>query len=559
MAKLEDLGEVISTDVLIIGGGIGGLVAAIKAKEESPKLDVLMVDKQTIGWSGKAPKGGGVLTFVGPDDDPDKFAEYHIKNIGYYLNDQELLYAYARESYGAVQQLAEWGVKVIRDAEGKFVIFKMLANPWSTAPVDLDMLLPLRARARKAGAKILNKIHVAELLKQDDRVVGAVGFSLIDGRFYIFKAKATVLANGSCNYRVKRMWATGCGDGIAAAYRAGAEMRNAEFGNFFDLHRLDTDSPGGGPGRASLVNALGEDIFKKYVSGPQPDIALELVLGMEKEIREGRGPIYSVVSGPPPSFGSLVRRKADSWRARIVAKEAKYGPPPKEKVEVVASLNAELSCIKVDHEMKTTLAGLWAIGDTSYAGSAMAGAVFAPPARMRGSGLMNAVFSAMRGGPAAARYAAKAASPEVNYAEVKRLKEEIFAPMPRQKGLEPWDAIYAIQEVVCPIKYNLRRSQDHLEEGLSKIKKVQDRLPELVAKDAHYLGKCHEVRSYAVCAEMTLRAALMRTESRGWHFREDYPQRDDKDWLKWVIVKQKGGKMAVSTEPVPIDKYKFKP
>jgi succinate dehydrogenase/fumarate reductase flavoprotein subunit len=209
--------------------------------------------------------------------------------------------------------------------------------------------------------------------------------------------------------------------------------------------------------------------------------------------------------------------------------------------------------------MKTTLAGLWAIGDTSYAGSAMAGAVFAPPARMRGSGLMNAVFSAMRGGPPAARYAAKAASPEVNYAEVKRLKEEIFAPMPRQKGLEPWDAIYAIQEVVCPIKYNLRRSQDHLEEGLSKIKKVQDRLPELVAKDAHYLGKCHEVRSYAVCAEMTLRAALMRTESRGWHFREDYPQRDDKDWLKWVIVKQKDGKMAVSTEPVPIGKYKFKP
>ena len=72
-----------------------------------------------------------------------------------------------------------------------------------------DMLLPLRARARKLGVKILNKVQVVELLKQGDRVVGAVGFNIIDGRFYIFKAKATILANGSCNYKVRRMWAAG--------------------------------------------------------------------------------------------------------------------------------------------------------------------------------------------------------------------------------------------------------------------------------------------------------------------------------------------------------------
>ena len=111
---------------------------------------------------------------------------------------------------------------------------------------------------------------------------------------------------------------------------------------------------------------------------------------------------------------------------------------------------------------------------------------------------------------------------------------------------------------MCKVKYDLRRSKDRLEEAVSKIEDVQQRLFELVAKDGHGLGKCHEAKSMALCAEMTLRAALMRTESRGTHFREDYPERDDRNWLKWIIIKQQSGKMVLSTEPVPMDRYKIK-
>jgi succinate dehydrogenase / fumarate reductase flavoprotein subunit len=565
MVKLEDLGEVISTDVLIIGGGLGGLVAAIKAKEDP--VEVLLVDKQTIGWSGKAPKVGGGLWVMLPDDDADKIAEYHIRNIGFYLNDQELLHLYARESFRAVEQLAEWGVKLARDAEGKLQTARHPANLWSGTGVDRDMLLPLRAKARKMGAKILNKVQVVELLKQGDRVVGAVGFNIIDGRFYIFKAKATVLANGSCNYRVKRMWVSGCGDGIAAAFRAGAEMRNAEFGNFFDVDRKDTDLPAPSGAYSFLFNALGENLSERYVTKQESDTPISIILGMEKEVNEGRGPIYMDPSRtqwdmtkPPPFFAGRwgMPKILDFWRLQE-AKQLKYGTPPSARVEVAAALNAELSPIKVDHEMKTSLAGLWAIGDTCYQGSAWAGAVPAPPGRLRGSGVMNTLFTSLRGGPSAARFASKGASPEVDSMEVKRFKEDIFAPMRRDKGFLPADAIYAIQDVVCKVKYNLRRSKDRLEEALSKIEEVNQRLHELCAKGGHDLGKCHEAKSMALCAEMTFRAALMRTESRGSHFREDYPERDDKNWLTWIIVKQEAGKMVISTEPVPIDNYKIKP
>jgi len=110
MTKIQENTETnLSADVLIIGGGIGGLTAALKIKELSPDASVLLVDKQTIGWGGKANKGAGVLWMLMPDQDIDAFVDFHVRSIGVFLNDQDLLYAMAKESYAAVKKLAEWG------------------------------------------------------------------------------------------------------------------------------------------------------------------------------------------------------------------------------------------------------------------------------------------------------------------------------------------------------------------------------------------------------------------------------------------------------------------
>ena len=406
------------------------------------------------------------------------------------------------------------------------------------------------------GVKILNKVQVLDLLKQDNQVVGAVGFNIIDGRFYIFKAKATVLANGDCAYKVTKMFESSSGEGIAAAYRAGAEMRNAEFGNLYGIKVMECYTRGAPC--FYLFNARDENIAKKYVPGGLEDNKA-LVLGIEKEIKEGAGPIYVDYSKMEPFEGQDRGLKPLlDWLELQTSKAIKASLiPPSPKQEIAVTFMSGLSPVKVDHEMKTSVTGLWGIGDTSWLGSAWSGAHTAgdPP----GTGLMSAILSALRGGPSAAIFASKSARREPSYTEVKKLKEEIFAPMRRDRGLAPDDVVHSIQEVVCPIKYNLRRSKERLEEALSKVTEVQHRLPELWAKDGHGLAKCHEAKSMAVCAEMTFRAALMRTESRGWHMREDYPKRDDNNWLKWIIIKQQAGKMTLSTEPVPIGKYKFKP
>jgi succinate dehydrogenase / fumarate reductase, flavoprotein subunit len=564
LATKEELGEVISTDVLVVGGGIGGLVAAVKAKEANPDVDVLVVEKQTAGWAGKATKIGGILAFLGPNNNGDKFLDFQVRSSGFYLNDQDLLSKYIHSSYQAIEDFDKWGAKLARTPDGKILAFpNNFAPELSMTFIDIDLMLPIRARARKLGVKFQDKVHIVDVLKKDAKVVGAAGFNLLNGQFFIVKAKATILANGSCGYKVRRFWVAGTGDGIAAAYRAGAEMRNAEYGNLYG-HTVYQDTDGGMVGHQFLVNKLGENLAQKYLPNEGPTgvfLPVPLAVGMETEVAEGRGPI---AFAPPPAQGGGYPRmglpKLNDWSQRMVEKETKYGLPPGTKREIAIPLHGETSCVRVDHDMRTTLEGLWAIGDTSYAGSAVAGAVCSPPGITPGSGIMFAVVSAAWAGPSAASYAAgKDFGKDISASETKSVKEAIFKPLMQTRGAAPSELINSLQEVTAPLKYNLRRSKERLNEALSVIENTKEKMPQLQAKDPHYLGKCHEVRSMVLCAELTYKAALMREESRGSHFREDFPARDDKKWLKWVIIKQQNGQMKLAAEPIPVDKYSIKP
>ena len=567
MASLEKIGEVFTTDVLILGAGLSGFIVANRIKELNSKLDVLIVEKSTAGFAGsKANKGAGVMWVMQEGDDFDKFREYYCRNHGHFLEDQELLEKVCATTRPMVEHLERWGVDIKREADGKLA--RMEAIPlWSLCAYDLDIMDKLRKMAVKHGVKMIDKTQSVELLTTGNRVVGAVGFGLINGAFRIFKAKSVVLATGSCNWMVTNMWYSGRGDGIAAAYRAGAEMRNAEFSNFYNLGLRGNMSALVGS-QYALYNSDDEYLAPKYCADFEVDIDIGILLGMEKEVMEGKGPIVfeetELFANNPLAAGGFLfrwhRPVAEKFWGTLMGKEGKYNADHAWRPEVYPMFIGEMSCVKADHDMRTTMEGMWTLGDTCRTGSSCAGAV-PHPARIRGSGLTWAAVSALLSEKSLTDNTAGTPEPKINANQVKKFKEDIYAPMKREKGLSPRDAIWRLKEVISPPRYGVRKSKERIEEALGIVKEVLHQAETEVSptNDWHMLGLCHDVKNMALCADIYYNTALTRTESRGWHYREDYPNRDDKNWRKWIIIKQKNGKMVISTEKIPFERYKTKP
>jgi succinate dehydrogenase/fumarate reductase flavoprotein subunit len=567
MTVLDSLGEVFVADALIVGGGPAGLIAGIRIKERDAGTDVLIVDKATVGKSGgKGNKGAGVLFMMSEDDDIDEFREFHMREIGHYLNDQEMLELFAKTSLEVAEQLEEWGIPICRDADGKLAKIPDLPL-WSLCGFDLDWMEKLRKRAMRLGVRMLDKTQVIDLLTNDRKVTGAVGFDITDGSFRIFKAKATLLATGGCNYMVTNMWSAARGDGIAAAFRAGAEMRNAEYGNFYNLHLRGNMAAIVG-GQYALYNEAGENLAERYCGEYECDINIGIILGMEKDVMDGKGPIrfepseFSVKN--PIAHKDFLqiwdRPAAKVFWDTLMGKERRYMPDTAPRPEVIPGYIGELTCVRVDHNMRTSLEGLWALGDTSHAGSAWAGATACPPGRIRGAALAYTNVSALLSTASALEYLGQADTADVDFEQVRLLKERIYRPLEQRDGLSPRILIDRLKDVIAPPRYSARKSAERLLEGLERIEAIRADIPHLSMEgDWHLLGLYHDLSNMLLCAEIFFVASLERTESRGWHVREDYPERDDKDWLKWVIVEQVDGRPHATTEDIPIERYKSQP
>ena len=541
--------ETIHVDVLVIGGGIGGVCAAIKAAEQGAR--VLIVEKADPRWAGQVPFAGGNFFCLFPDDDREGWEKLNIED-GQLLVDRAWLRQFGEQSYPRLSELITYGVPFKMDVKGGLQVVplattKHLHGSHVLVPVTQRIQPALTETAVKKGARFLNKIYVPELILQDGAVVGAAGFHLATGDFYTFYAKSVILACGGCNFAIRRLFSMNYGEAISMAYRAGAEFKNAEFGNQYTPVEKDTETWCWG--NHLLENAQGERILEKHFPGSTREIGFQTIMAMYKEMTEGRGPIYySFVRSP-----ELIAKMQDTILGpahNLVVHALKRGVDlSRERVEMKPCLSAHLGPIKTDLNCETTVPGLYAIGDANFGGSAFQGTL--PAGSHPAYPLPFAVISGGIAGEKAGQKARKARKPKTDEKEIKRLKKEMMAPLTVKKGSSPQDGIRHIQEVISPLKYNFFKSESRLKEALRAIDKVKAGVSTLRAKDTHELMRCHQVKSMALSAEMQYKAAGMRTETRGGHIREDYPERDDTHWVKWILIKKDGEEMKLWTEPVP--------
>lgn len=532
----------ITTDVLVIGSGIAGCFAAIHACRGGAAVTI--VEQGEAGFVGRSAPGPNVQRVVLPEDGFEKALEGTVRQCDYMV-DQEYADEIIRESNDRFEEELALGASVERGWDGKvkwmmmetqFPDFQQREAVW--APFgSYKHLNKYKVEAERLGARVINRTVITDLLTKDGRVVGAVGVNRRTGEFLVARAKAVVPATGDCHAAAAGNNPSLTGDGMAIGLRAGAQLRGMEFGRIgfsviypsgkpmtmAETMRRGLRMPGQTNFR--IINALGEEFCEQYestrkipgrlVGGPPWDCYLPAIL---KEYKEGRGPVFWDVGAMKFEIGFTAQQSEQNGGVRI------------------------------DKNGCTTVPGLYAAGN----GSDMCGAVnFSIPYNLMGSH-----STGRRAGIQAAVYAKNASLEEADAGEVRRLKEEAYAPLSVEDGVSEAKMRLKLIDVWKYLDY---RTEENLTRAYELLCGLEEEARRLKADDWHELVKCLKIRNTIQVGQASALAARERRESRLLHYRDDYPLTDNVNWLKWVIIQGTGGGMKATVEDIPMERYPYRP
>lgn len=542
------------TDVLVIGAGIAGCHAAIRARELG--AEVLLVEKANIGRGGYSHQMSGVLSYFEPtQDDADAWYDECVR-AGQGMVDQDRLAGMVEETTERVRDMVAWGVQLqkrhndfirnpgVGHKKGRNVL---LANG------GFQMMSTIRGEVFRRGVNCLERVHITDLFTSDSayptraHVNGAIGFQVRRGRIYVIQAKAIVMATGATD-----MWYLKApslsGDGRAMAYRLGCEMRGIELA-FGTPKPTDFDTAPGsnelfGEG-AYMVNAAGERFMgawdaERIERAPRA----VMVRAINEEYVNGRGPVYLDAR----HLSEEAHNRLEKTLPIMINSFAKAGKSLRtDRFEYTAIMNdLGPGGMRVDHAGATNVDGLFAAGAVT---DHMEDGV----SNILTHGIESAI-GGWRAGAAATRYAAGSEFVEPPAAVEDEFRGRFLAPFEypdKAANTDVWKVFRQLGEFI-----GLRRNPVRIAQALRLIDEAKgELLPSLRARDYHHLSVVLGFANSLFFIEMLAKTAQVREESRGAHFREDFPRRDDERWLKWLIVKPGAHDMHITEEPVPVGRY----
>ena len=529
----------IESDVLVIGSGGAGLRAAIEA--ELGGASVTVVSKAPAGMNNStAVSGGGFRAPIG-----GLTREEYIRDtieVGKGLNDRRLVEVMAREGERRLLELRSFGVDV-KGREGGIYV------EWRGGARGMGLTIPLLKYVRSRGIRVLENVIVTRLLLDGGRIVGAVGYDARGDRPMTFSSRAVILATGGAGAIYRR---TDCpvrttGDGYSLAFEAGAPLRDMEFVQFYPIALAEEGAPiyligGYMTEEGRILNRLGEDIPEKHGVKARP-LALKsrdlLSRAVMMEILEGRGIGGAVLLDarePIRRLGEAGFFSTGPYGFFVDVLRAGDRP-----LKVAPVSHFCMGGVIIDEDGATGVPGLYAAGE-------VVGGVHGAN-RHGGNALTEAIVFGARAGEAAASHAgSERPSPEIGRLASSEL-DRYRSIRGGGRGLTPEAVMGRLKEVMWE-KAGIIRGEAGLRDALAEVERMIGMQGGLGASSGREMLEALEASMALRAAEMIIRSALERRESRGAHYRVDYPD-EGQGWMKKVVIERgEGGEMKLALQPL---------
>lgn len=563
-------GDIVETDVVIVGSGIAGLWAAIKASDSGAK-SVTVVDKGAIGFSSISSLIAGSTVYVLPGEDVQGVMGELVQGSGY-LSRQDMwedMLSSSAELYKDVEEVL--GVEYVGErfqSDGNVYTTMSTAPDYNGIPTGRGYVTALVDQLRdRENVHYYSKTIVTEILKDGEKAAGVIGVNRVTGEAVAIKAKSVIIATGQCSFRGQHaLMEVNTGDGYQLAYNAGATLNNMEFWAF-DIDPKDYGFEGGsllGVYGARMINNENHEFMWDVdpINGAAADVRYS-TRAMAQEVQAGRGPIWMdrttyayVLQG---QFWWLYDLDEGTWRYVNDLRMPEVGHDVLlEPEEYVATSFGVIGAIKVDENLMTDVPGL-------YAASV---AISSDPGKTKGIESLRAAWSGRKAGENASLYAAEASAPALDDAYIAERIAAAVAPLSAAdevtdaSGIQtPNEITQKLHEIIMDYRVCLLPNEETLTTALQGVRDLKKEAEAtMLPADPHEVAKYYETMNIINNAELHLMASLERKETRVCHYREDYPEMDNANWLKWIEWnKGENGEPVMSLLDVPIDSYPLKP